>query len=66
MCVKVNEEGQEFGAYMFRRTVPSMHLAPPDVRWMVGVFYSNSDLLYLYIGLFWVISLVKMYFNYLE
>lgn len=46
--MKVNEEGQEFGAYMFRRTVPSMHLAPPDVRWMVRVFYSNSDLLYLY------------------
>lgn len=33
--MKVNEDDQEIGAYMFRRTVPSMHLAPADVRWMV-------------------------------
>ncbi|XP_076931698.1 phospholipase A I-like [Bidens hawaiensis] len=34
--IQVNEDDQEIGAYMFRRTVPSMHLAPADVRWMVG------------------------------
>lgn len=33
--MKVNEDNQEIGAYMFRRTIPSMHLAPADVRWMV-------------------------------
>jgi len=29
------EDDQEIGAYMFRRTVPSMHLTPEDVRRMV-------------------------------
>ncbi|KAL7088716.1 hypothetical protein ACP275_13G144600 [Erythranthe tilingii] len=33
---QVMEDDQEIGAYMFRRTVPSMHLAPEDVRCMVG------------------------------
>lgn len=33
--VKVMEDDQEIAAYMFRRTVPSMHLTPDDVRWMV-------------------------------
>ncbi|KAL7615494.1 hypothetical protein Lser_V15G04567 [Lactuca serriola] len=46
---QVNEEGQEFGAYMFRRTVPSMHLAPPDVRWMVGGW---RDRIIIYTGLY--------------
>ncbi|XP_011037686.1 PREDICTED: phospholipase A I isoform X2 [Populus euphratica] len=31
---QVMEDDQEIGAYMFRRTVPSMHLTPEDVRWM--------------------------------
>lgn len=35
---QVMEDGQEIGAYMFRRTVPSMHLTPDDVRWMVGAW----------------------------
>ena len=34
--MKVMEDDQEIGAYMFRRTVPSMHLTPDDVRWMVS------------------------------
>lgn len=29
------EDDQEIGAYMFRRTVPSMHLTPEDARCMV-------------------------------
>lgn len=33
--MKVMEDDQEIGAYMFRRTVPSMHLTPDDVRCMV-------------------------------
>lgn len=33
--VKVMEDDQEIGAYMFRRTVPSMYLTPDDVRQMV-------------------------------
>ncbi|EEF43897.1 conserved hypothetical protein [Ricinus communis] len=35
---QVMEDDQEIGAYMFRRTVPSMHLTPDDVRWMVGAW----------------------------
>lgn len=31
------EDGQEIGAYLFRRTVPSIHLTPDDVRWMVRI-----------------------------
>ncbi|KAL4562496.1 hypothetical protein LXL04_034702 [Taraxacum kok-saghyz] len=46
---QVNEEGQEFGAYMFRRTVPSMHLAPADIRWMVGAW---RDRIIIYTGLY--------------
>ncbi|PNY12712.1 tryptophan synthase beta chain 2 chloroplastic-like [Trifolium pratense] len=30
----VMEDNQEIGSYMFRRTVPSMHLSADDVRWM--------------------------------
>ncbi|KAF8030163.1 hypothetical protein BT93_E2559 [Corymbia citriodora subsp. variegata] len=38
-CQKqVMEDDQEIGAYMFRRTVPSVHLTPDDVRWMVGAW----------------------------
>nr|XP_011459972.1 PREDICTED: phospholipase A I isoform X5 [Fragaria vesca subsp. vesca] len=35
---QVMEDGQEIGAYLFRRTVPSIHLTPDDVRWMVGAW----------------------------
>nr|DAD20537.1 TPA_asm: hypothetical protein HUJ06_022000 [Nelumbo nucifera] len=35
---QVMEDDQEIGAYMFRRTVPSMHLTAEDVRWMVGAW----------------------------
>ncbi|OEL37259.1 Phospholipase A I [Dichanthelium oligosanthes] len=35
---QVMEDNQEIGAYMFRRTVPAVHMAPEDVRWMVGAW----------------------------
>ncbi|CAI0468244.1 unnamed protein product [Linum tenue] len=35
---QVMEDDQEIAAYMFRRTVPSMHLTPEDVRWMAGAW----------------------------
>ncbi|KAF2304984.1 hypothetical protein GH714_000861 [Hevea brasiliensis] len=35
---QVMEDDQEIGAYMFRRTVPAMHLTPDDVRLMVGAW----------------------------
>ncbi|GAB4826615.1 Phospholipase A I [Ancistrocladus abbreviatus] len=35
---QVMEDDREIGAYMFRRTVPSMHLTADDVRWMVGAW----------------------------
>ncbi|XVF26007.1 hypothetical protein REPUB_Repub13aG0263100 [Reevesia pubescens] len=35
---QVMEDDQEIGAYMFRRTVPSLHMTPDDVRWMVGAW----------------------------
>ncbi|XP_050368574.1 phospholipase A I isoform X3 [Argentina anserina] len=35
---QVMEDDQEIGAYLFRRTVPSIHLTPDDVRWMVGAW----------------------------
>ncbi|CAN0852370.1 Phospholipase A I [Linum grandiflorum] len=35
---QVMEDDQEIAAYMFRRTVPSIHLTPDDVRWMVGAW----------------------------
>ncbi|CAJ1941306.1 unnamed protein product [Sphenostylis stenocarpa] len=34
----VIEDDQEIASYMFRRTVPSMHLSPEDVRWMIGAW----------------------------
>lgn len=36
------EDDQEIAAYLFRRTVPSMHLTPDDVRWMVLYYFLNS------------------------
>ncbi|KAG0585410.1 hypothetical protein M758_2G009100 [Ceratodon purpureus] len=35
---QVLADGQEVGAYMFRRTLASVHLTPDDVRWMVGAW----------------------------
>ncbi|CAN4083815.1 unnamed protein product [Withania somnifera] len=35
---QVMEDDQEIGAYMFRRTVPSMHLTSEDIQWMVGAW----------------------------
>jgi hypothetical protein len=32
------EDNQEIGAYMFRRTVPAVHMTPEDVRWMVSKY----------------------------
>ncbi|KAJ7541796.1 hypothetical protein O6H91_10G077200 [Diphasiastrum complanatum] len=31
-------DGQEVGAYLFRRTLAASHLTPEDVRWMVGAW----------------------------
>ncbi|XVF27843.1 hypothetical protein REPUB_Repub14bG0144100 [Reevesia pubescens] len=36
--IEVMEDDQEIGAYMFRRTVPSLHMTPDDVRLMVGAW----------------------------
>ena len=33
---QVLADGQEVGAYMFRRTLADVHLTPDDVRWMVS------------------------------
>lgn len=41
------EDDQEIGAYMFRRTVPSLHLTADDVRWMVYSWISK--LIYCFI-----------------
>jgi hypothetical protein len=30
-------DGQEVGAYMFRRTLAACHLTPDDIRWMVCI-----------------------------
>lgn len=35
---QVMEDNQEIGAFMFRRTVPAVHLTSEDVRWMVGAW----------------------------
>ncbi|OAY70487.1 Phospholipase A I [Ananas comosus] len=35
---QVMEDNQEIGAFMFRRTVPAVHLTAEDVRWMVGAW----------------------------
>ncbi|MQM16527.1 hypothetical protein Taro_049485, partial [Colocasia esculenta] len=35
---QVMEDDQEIGAYMFRRTVPAVHLTSEDIRWMVGAW----------------------------
>lgn len=38
--MKVLDDDQEVGAFLFRRTVPAIHLTPEDVRWMVCLFSS--------------------------
>jgi len=43
------EDDQEIASYMFRRTVPSMHLSPEDVRWMVCVLCFHFTILWMYI-----------------
>uniref|UniRef100_A0A1D1YG02 Calcium-independent phospholipase A2-gamma n=2 Tax=Anthurium amnicola TaxID=1678845 RepID=A0A1D1YG02_9ARAE len=35
---QVMEDDQEIGAYMFRRTVPAIHMTSEDIRWMVGAW----------------------------
>ena len=46
------EDDREIAAYMFRRTVPSVHLASEDVRLMVG---SRSVFLLYWLSLLSVI-----------
>ncbi|KAL8461383.1 hypothetical protein ACS0TY_032744 [Phlomoides rotata] len=46
---QVMEDDQEIGAYMFRRTVPSLHLTPEDVRCMVG---SWRDRIIIFTGIY--------------
>ncbi|KAF2575310.1 hypothetical protein F2Q70_00001657 [Brassica cretica] len=46
---QVMEDDQEIAAFMFRRTVPSTHLTPDDIRWMVGAW---RDRIILYSGTF--------------
>ncbi|GER52967.1 Ca2+-independent phospholipase A2 [Striga asiatica] len=46
---QVMEDDQEIAAYMFRRTVPSMHLTPEDVRCMVG---SWRDRIIIFTGIY--------------
>ncbi|KAL6567481.1 Phospholipase A I [Orobanche gracilis] len=46
---QVMEDDREIAAYMFRRTVPSMHLTPEDVRCMVG---SWRDRIIIFTGIY--------------
>ncbi|XP_011086182.1 phospholipase A I-like [Sesamum indicum] len=46
---QVMEDDQEIAAYMFRRTVPSTHLTPEDVRCMVGDW---RDRIIIFTGIF--------------
>ncbi|KAL0285495.1 UNVERIFIED_CONTAM: Phospholipase A I [Sesamum radiatum] len=46
---QVMEDDQEIAAYMFRRTVPSAHLTPEDVRCMVGDW---RDRIIIFTGIF--------------
>ncbi|KAL0407272.1 UNVERIFIED_CONTAM: Phospholipase A I [Sesamum latifolium] len=46
---QVMEDDQEIAAYMFRRTVPSSHLTPEDVRCMVGDW---RDRIIIFTGIF--------------
>ncbi|KAK4386691.1 Phospholipase A I [Sesamum angolense] len=46
---QVMEDDQEIAAYMFRRTVPSAHLTPEDVRCMVGDW---RDRIVIFTGIF--------------
>lgn len=53
------EDDQEIGAYMFRRTVPSMHLTPEDVRWMVCFFKITLN---IFIYKFFSLSIFCLFF----
>ncbi|XP_050233000.1 phospholipase A I isoform X2 [Mercurialis annua] len=58
---QVMEDDQEIGAFMFRRTVPSMHLTPDDVRWMVGAW---RDRIIICTGMFGPIpTLIKAFLD---
>nr|GEX43802.1 phospholipase A I-like [Tanacetum cinerariifolium] len=58
---QVNDDDQEIGAYMFHRTIPSMHLAPADVRWMLGAW---KDRIIIYSGLYGPIpALIKAFLD---
>ncbi|RAL44858.1 hypothetical protein DM860_003617 [Cuscuta australis] len=46
---QVMEDDREIGAFMFRRTVPSIHLTPDDVRWMVGAW---RDRIIIFTGIY--------------
>lgn len=46
---QVMEDDQEIAAYMFRRTVPSMHLTPDDVRIMIGAW---RDRIIIFTGIY--------------
>ncbi|KAL2495360.1 Phospholipase A I [Forsythia ovata] len=46
---QVMEDDREIGAYMFRRTVPSMHLTPEDVRHMIGAW---KDRIIIFTGIY--------------
>ncbi|KAK4421328.1 Phospholipase A I [Sesamum alatum] len=46
---QIMEDDQELAAYMFRRTVPSSHLTPEDVRCMVGDW---RDRIIIFTGIF--------------
>ncbi|XP_027088093.1 phospholipase A I-like isoform X2 [Coffea arabica] len=46
---QVMEDDREIAAYMFRRTVPSVHLTPEDVRLMVGAW---RDRIIIFTGIY--------------
>ncbi|CAA3027259.1 phospholipase A I [Olea europaea subsp. europaea] len=46
---QVMEDDREIGAYMFRRTVPLLHLTPEDVRHMIG---SWKDRIIIFTGIY--------------
>ncbi|CAI9783903.1 unnamed protein product [Fraxinus pennsylvanica] len=46
---QVMEDDREIAAYMFRRTVPLMHLTPEDVRHMIGAW---KDRIIIFTGIY--------------
>ncbi|XP_022877963.1 phospholipase A I isoform X2 [Olea europaea var. sylvestris] len=58
---QVMEDDREIGAYMFRRTVPSMHLNPEDVRHMIGAW---KDRIIIFTGIYGPIrALIKAFLD---